>query len=98
MSDTLSNYEILKNVLERIPKGDSFDYTSCPVQIIKVDEKEIDVWIGNKSGQTPQIVQKMIDVVLEEGYKVTYTIVAKSGVVAELKKEKKQVGLKSWFG
>ena len=97
MSTPLSNHDILKRVLNRIPVGDTFDYTSCPAHILKVDHKEINIWVGNKSGQIPQIVKHMIDVAEQEGYKITYTIVAEDEEFSKLLDKKTQVGMDAWF-
>ena len=97
MSQNLSMHEILKAVLERIPKGRSFDYSNINCHIVKVDKKEVDFWIGTKDGNIPQKVKAMMEVAEEVGYKVTLTIgTPLEEMIEKHKPEKKQVGLDRW--
>ena len=97
MSTDLSTYEILKQVLERIPVGESFEYTNIDAQIIKVSTKYIDIWTGPKIKALPRKVQAMIEVAEDLGYKVTYTRGVEPAEVVERPKKRVQVGLGAFF-
>jgi len=92
----MSTRDILLAVLERIPVGDSYEYNNVNCHIIKVDEREVDFWIGTITHQIPDKVQKMMEVAEDAGYKVTTTL---GTPLEELKRSFKpiQVGLGSYF-
>jgi len=99
MSTELTTSQIFQAVLERIPIGDAFEYSNIEAIITRIDEKEIDIWIGNKAMKVPGKVQRMADTAEELGWKVTWTFKYEHPeLFEEKKKEVKQVGLRQWFG
>lgn len=92
MTEDMTTSEILLAILERIPVGESHDYMTVNAHIVKVDDREIDFWIGTK--KIPRVVERMAEVAEDNGYKVTFTF---GRELQDRPKVITQQGLNKWF-